>query len=355
MAGEAWAPAVGTPAKIAAVLRAVRAALRGGPPVAASGIDAEAMAIAVENRLAILVAHGLGAAAADLAAEPLEALERYRQLTIRLNTANLLTLRRVLPLLAGAGVPTLVFKGPVSQQSAYGGYFVKPSSDVDFLVADHDFDRARDLLDQGEHKLADECRSIWWRTFLGEQHMIADSPSRATIDLHHRVQQPGSVGPLHPERFLAERETTVVAGMQAPTLSPANAMLLSCMSLAKALAHREACGGHVADIAVRFQTSDGAASAALRETARRQGLTKTLELGLHAAEVLYGLGERALGPIFGVDDVTLAGMILTPEAEQIAWPKRRRMLWDLCDSKLRFGREAAWAGASELARVAAGT
>ena len=345
----------GADPSIEAVIGGVRAALGVGPLI--QNVSVEALAIARENRVAMLLLQGLDRTAEGLSEDVAAAFEEFRQLTISLNTKNLMTLRRVLPVLEAASIPVLLFKGPVSQQASYGSYFVKPSSDVDLLVSNADFDRARSLLDNGAHALAKECRSFWWRTFLGEQHLLSLSPAGATIDLHHRVQQPGSVSPLKPERFLGERTLVTVAGMRVPTLSPTNAMLLSCMSLTKALVHREAAGGHVADLAARWRGLDDEQYAALVASARVQGLELTLAFSLRCARLLFGVGPPTSpqeADAFGVSSLTLAQMILTPGRPNLIWPKRRRMLWDLCDVKLRFGREAAWAMTSEFARRASG-
>lgn len=312
---------------------------------------------AVENKLAVLALQGLSAEAARLPPPVRERLEAERARTIQLNTASLLAIRRIVPLLAREGVDALVFKGPVGQASAYGGYFMKPSVDVDLLVAERDFDRAREVLATDGLKLPPMCDTLWWRVFLGEQHLFADDLQRAQVDLHHKLQQPGCPSPRRLRRILEDKTTIVVAGSPVPTLSPVDAILLACMSLAKALTHHEAGGGHAADLAARLLACDGAGLEAVRSAAREQGLANTLTLGLQAARALFGVVTPAPGDPSGDrrglldrSDADLAVLLLTPSAPAAPWPRRRAILRALCDTPVSHAGEIVLAAVSELCR-----
>ena len=52
----------------------------------------------------------------------------------------------------------------------------------------------------------------------------------------------------------------------------------------------------------------------------------------------------------GISPKTLIRMILTPEDPQLAWPMRRKVLWELCSRQPgQYAKEAARAIASETA------
>lgn len=338
------------------LLRSVASAITGAahPQVALliPAASADWARLVVDNKLGVLVIKGLGREAERLPAPAREALEQARAKTIRANTASLLTLRRILPFLEQAGVQVAVFKGPVSQLGTYGGYFVKPSVDVDLLVAERDFNRARALLAQCGYELPRVCATPWWRNFLGEQPLLHTSSSLGPIDLHHKLQQPGCPSPRRLDRFLDKRRLLPVAGGVVPTVSPTHAVLVACISLAKGLVNRDPAGGHVADIAARLLVLDPAGVAALEAEARQQGLSGTLGLGLQAARALFGVtmeAPHARDPL-GVGDAELVRLVLTPHAPSALWPRRRQLLRGLCDGHADFLRELALLVVGELCR-----
>ena len=174
-----------------------------------------------------------------------------------------------------------------------------------------------------------------------------------TVDLHHRTQQPGCPAPREADAFLSSPASVMVGGMKVPTLSRSDTILLSCMSLVKALVHKEPAGGHVCDIAAGLAGHSPEEVAQLAREADRQGLRNTLGLGLRSARLLLGLDTRmeAGGAYRGQEDVAdadLLGMILRPWSSGIRWHRRSRMLWDLCDNELAYLKEICWKIAAEL-------
>jgi hypothetical protein len=343
------------------LLRAVRASILGEAdehPLEVSPADADwdrLLELANRNKLAVLLLRGLKRGALSAPQRFLAALQDRQDATVRLNTRHLVTLRHLVPILEGNRVETIVIKGPCAQKLLHGDFFAKPSSDVDLLVSRLDFDRASAVIANSGFAVAEECFSLWWKVFLGEQHFLTSDRSRTAVDLHHRTQQPGCPAPWEPELFLVERLTVAVGACKVPTLSRSYAMLLSCMSLAKALVHREPAGGHVCDIAagVRGYTPDQFVQ--LLEVADRQGLRNTLTLGLRSACLLFGVDARLQGSVrtvlANVRDADLLAMILRPWAGGIAWPRRSQLLKELCDSRAAYLKEACWKAAEEACRM----
>ena len=230
------------------LLRSVRAALWSQPDDGLGRLVEEPVdwpvfhAAAVANKLGVLVIRGLALSSAELAGPQAGVLEGFRKRTLQVNGINLITVREVVPALSTAGVETLLIKGPVHQKELYGNYFIRPSGDVDLLVRRDQFDEAARLLEVSGYFRPAEGASLWWKLFLGEQPFLSTEGRRSTIDLHHRTQQPGCPAPRLGDVFFQRGEAKAVGGAKVAVMAKADAALLACMSLAKALSHREAAG-----------------------------------------------------------------------------------------------------------------
>lgn len=282
---------------------------------------------------------------------------RFRDVTTRFNSANLMTMRRVLPRLDAAGVQTLVFKGPVIQWMAHADLFLRPSSDVDLLVGYDDLRRAHDVLTDLGYELSAVCRSLWWKIGLGEQHFAGPDRSAVTVDLHHRVQQPGCPLPRRMDRLFDHGTTVTIGGQAIQTLSPVHSALLAAMSFVKALHHREPAARYLIDLVALVRHPAHMSWSDLVQEARCQGLANTLALAVRAVTVLIGpdvLPGTAGGPVLGtVSDDTLLRMTLTPDDPTIAWPRRRHLLFALQDRKSGYPVGlAAMVGSDLLRRMA---
>lgn len=283
----------------------------------------------------------------------------WQNMTTRWGGANLLTMRKILPQLEAAGIPVIVFKGAVLQQMAYGSMFHRPSSDLDLLVDLADFDRAGQLLAGVEYKLSPVCRSLWWKLGLGEQHFDSVDLAAVTLDLHHRVQQPGCPLPQHPARFFDQRHDVILAGQPVPTLSLVHSALLAAMSCAKALHHREPALRYILDLVALVHGPSRVPWRDIMLEAELQGLANTLRLATRGAKLILGpavLPDAEHAAILTrVSDATLGEMIICPDDPSIVWPKRRDLLFNLVDRKSQFIADLAAMVGSDLLRRAAGT
>lgn len=284
-------------------------------------------------------------------------IDDYRRRTIRLNSATLGALLEVAEVLDEAGIPFAVVKGPLQQNVIYGSYFIKPSGDVDLLVAPQRFAEASAALGAIGFAVERRSRSLWWRIFLGEQHLVRARQPVATVDLHHRLGQPGSPGPRDTAAFLRNRVTTEFSGRPIPVLSAPYAALLVAVSIAKALFHREASGGYVCDLWRTLALMSAADQDNLSVMAQGQGLGPTLLLAVRAANVLIGgsmatpLSANAARFLPSISDDDLIRHVVEPWDPALEWPKRRQVLWELCGRRMAgYAREVSWATSSEIGR-----
>jgi hypothetical protein len=273
--------------------------------------------------------------------------------TMATNSALLRELCGLVPRLQAAELKFLVIKGPVQQRLIHGTFFQRPAADLDILVKAEDFPRAKLLLADLGYDLA--TPSVWWRSVLGEEHFRKRAVPYLAVDLHHRVHQPGAPAPYDAARLFSNTETVVFDGTQIPTLTALDAMLLCTISIAKALYNREPCAAYLCDLYVWLMAGAPRAVGSFLSTARSAGLGGHAVLALGLMNALFDRysttetgRERALPNIAQQE---LLRMILVPRDPATRWPRRRDMLWELCERQpARYGREFARVLGSELTR-----
>ncbi|RVD55181.1 hypothetical protein EN828_14940 [Mesorhizobium sp. M2D.F.Ca.ET.185.01.1.1] len=284
-------------------------------------------------------------------------LDGYRRRTMAMNVACLGDSIAIDRVLRERRVDFVFLKGPLQQHLLYGDHFMKPSGDVDILVSPASFAAAREALRMIGYEIAGKSRSVWWVRFLGEQHMVREDGARSsTVDLHHRLQQPGSPSPRDTDGFLRRKREVEVAGAAMPITSAADTLLLSSISVAKAFFNREPCAGYVCDVRASASRLSEAEEQMVLDHAAGQGLTDTLLLGLRAADVLLGaagtlLSRRAARILARIDNADLFHMVVAPWLASLRWPQRRHVLWELCGREpVRYLAEAGWAASADLSR-----
>ncbi|WP_202356526.1 nucleotidyltransferase family protein [Mesorhizobium sp. 113-3-3] len=325
--------------------------------VSAPGLSAAAVAdIARLNKVATFVLKALSRApAGERPAELFQWLDTYRRRTVSMNAACLMDSMAIHQALRDRQIDFVFLKGPFQQHLLYDDHFMKPSGDVDILVSPAGFSRARDALRSIGYEVSGKSRSVWWVRFLGEQHMIrGNGPS--TVDLHYRLQQPGSPSPRDADGFLRRKRLVEITGTEVPFTSAADTLMLSCISVAKALFNREPCAGYVCDIRASANRLDEADQQHVLDAAVDQGLDDTLLLGLRAADVLLGatgtlLSERAKPILSRIGNEDLLNMVIAPWLSSLRWPQRRTVLWELCGrAPVRYLAEAGWAASADISR-----
>ncbi|MDG4890216.1 nucleotidyltransferase family protein [Mesorhizobium sp. WSM4887] len=334
-----------------------RAVDHGGMPAPAICV-ADVTDIARLNKVAVFLLKALSHGATGATPPELLAwLDGYRRRTMSMNAASIGDSIAIHQVLQDRQIDFVFLKGPLQQQLLYGDHFMKPSGDVDILVCPSGFAAAREALRSAGYEVAGKSRSVWWVRFLGEQHMVRDDGVRAaTVDLHYRLQQPGSPSPRDIDGFLRRKREVKVAGASMPLISASDTLLLSCISVAKAFFNREPCAGYVCDVRAAAGRLNEAEQQKLLDHAAEQGLADTLLLALRAADVLLGgtgtlLSDRATRMLARIDNADLFHMVIAPWLSSLRWPQRRTVLWELCGREpVRYLAEAGWAASADLSR-----
>ncbi|QKC80448.1 nucleotidyltransferase family protein [Mesorhizobium sp. NZP2077] len=310
------------------------------------------------NKVANFVLKALSRAPAnERPVELFQWLDTYRRRTVSMNAACLMDSMEIHQALRDRQFDFVFLKGPFQQHLLYDDHFMKPSGDVDILVSSAGFSKARDALRSIGYEVAGKSRSVWWVRFLGEQHMIrGNGPKSSTVDLHYRLQQPGSPSPRDADGFLRRKRLVEITGTEVPFTSVADTLMLSCISVAKALFNREPCAGYVCDIRASANRLDETDQQRVLDAAVSQGLDDTLLLGLRAADVLLGgtgtlLSERAKPILSRIGNEDLLNMVIAPWLSSLRWPQRRTVLWELCGrAPVRYLAEAGWAASADISR-----
>lgn len=341
-------------ALVSSAVRLELGALAQRPQQPSAAVIREAVRIAESNKLLGELATALVAWGIEPPIDVMARVAQYRAKSRRSAEMARVSLGRICDAFTSSGVNWVAYKGQVLQSQLGRELAHRPSSDVDVLVAKADFDRAIAALIAAGHTLPMQFATPWWRDWLGEHPLISPDRSGLTIDLHHKVQQPGCPQPRRMEQWLIGPDSVIFGDLPVPTLGRLNAALLGAINVVKAFAHREAGGGHGLDFIRMLTRADDDFRAALSEEAARQGLTRTLELATLAVERWVEVGVGA-GTVRTAGSPDWEAVILTPDSPDHARPRGRTLLWALTDGRSavrvgRFLREGAFVMMADNAR-----
>lgn len=320
-------------------------------PEDAEQID-QALRYARRNKLDVLFRRALSAERTGISKKPEISTENQ---DITRSTAYILHLiHSVSEALDAAGIRHVFFKGPLQQKILYGDFFAKPCGDADVLVSREDFAEASSVLVESGFTLPDECGSIWWRTFLGEQHLFRPKFGFVSVDLHHRIQQPGCPAPRKLQSFLDNPHLLHLGTNNVPTANLPHIALIAAMNLVKAIYHREAAGSYAMDIVTALRRMTQEELDHTHQEAEAQGLRQTMAFASRASAVTFAVADRFTNGAMElpVPENRLRELLIYPEDRAIVFPKRRKMLNYLCDRTLPdLPVEALRWGLSEGART----
>jgi len=255
--------------------------------------------------------------------------QRQRELAraTLLNLRVLATTRRVGDALGARRIEALVIKGPLLQEQLFGSAFTRATTDVDLWIRPDDRQAAEAALDAAGFTVHPECRSLWWRLFLGEAHFLPQDSGLSEVDLHHQLHQAGVPRPARPELFFQAARPCAQLGGGIRLPSPPHAFLISSLALAKGLLAGEPVGHYAAEVAAACRGGGPAFRQQVWAVAREQGMTQMVGIALMLTEQTFALD---LG--MGQD----SRIVLAPPAarEQLLAPgahswSRSRTIWSI--------------------------
>ncbi len=255
------------------------------------GIDWARFHAAAEYHAVLALAHRALRDGA-IHAVPAEALARlWQQVLVNTKRNGLLTRRlgELVTALAGEGVRSLPYKGPLLALTAYGNVARRQFTDLDILVSPADVTRCRDVLTRRGYTARSPEEALN-SGYLDRQRelQLADEAAGVLVELHWRVAPHWQL----PRGFAVEfeplwqrAETITVSGTEMRSLAPDDLLLILCVH---ATSHQWFRLQLVADVAWLLHSRRDIDTERLRHTATRLGAGRMLSLGLALARDVLG-------------------------------------------------------------------
>jgi hypothetical protein len=230
-------------------------------------------------------------------------------------------LTRILQQFERMQLRVLPYKGPVLAQSAYGDPGLRSFSDLDFLIAPADFERAKQALAEIGYRPSADLTAPVERFFLrtGYERSFDSAAGKYLVELQWALLPHFYGVDVHVEDLLVRAGKAVVGGREVPCLSPEDSVLALCLHAAKHLWARLI---WLADIA---------------ETMRSQSRAQAIDYPLVFARA-RGLGiARILGVSFWLVKNVLHADLPAPVEEMIEADSRVPALGSMFAERLARG------------------
>jgi hypothetical protein len=186
-------------------------------------------------------------------------------------------LLKLLNLFESHSIPAISFKGPALAVSAYGNLSLRQISDLDILVRERDYHKAKKLLlDQGHRMLHDsehEARCL--------QAQLWHEEIKVSVDLHYGIQ-PKHLQ-LNSEIFLENLQSLSCVGTRIQTFSPETHLLILCLEGEKEGWNQLS---RLCDVAALISSHPQMNWESLTEQARKLKVERILDFGLVLANTL---------------------------------------------------------------------
>jgi hypothetical protein len=129
------------------------------------------------------------------------------------------------------------YKGPVLTQALYRDLGLRSFSDLDFLIAPADFERAKQALAEIGYRPSSELTPAverWWLR-VGYERSFDSAAGKHLVELQWALLSYFYGVDLGVEDLLARAGRTIVGGCEMPCLSPEDSVLVLCLHAAKHL------------------------------------------------------------------------------------------------------------------------
>jgi hypothetical protein len=195
---------------------------------------------------------------------------------------------KLLDLFESKGIPALSFKGPLLAEFAYGNVALRQFSDLDILVQNRHFGRARESLLSRGYRFGVPLNwlQIHFPTFLGRKdNILVKQESRIIVELHRQLSGNHFRFPLDLKELLPRLQTTYIGGRRVRCLPPEEMLSYLCLHGSRHSWERLL---WICDVAELIRSHSQMNWKAIIEQARKLGGQRTLALGLMLARDLLG-------------------------------------------------------------------
>ena len=194
----------------------------------------------------------------------------------RLLTKELL---KLLNLFKEHDISAIPFKGPVLAASVYSNLALRQSYDLDILVSEQDFERAKKLL---------ICQGYQPGKLYGWEQSFVGANNRVCVDLHQGIVQQHFSFRLDFERLWQRVEPVSLAGATVVNLSPEDLLVILSVQVAKDCVQKRESLKQLCDLAELIRVRQEMDWAQVMEQARNLHSERMLFLGLFLTGELKG-------------------------------------------------------------------
>ncbi len=188
-------------------------------------------------------------------------------------------LRGLLKLFKERDISAIPFKGPVLAASVYGNLGLRQSCDLDILVSERDFERAKELL---------ICQGYQPGKLYGWEQSFVGANNRVHVDLHQGIVQQHFSFRLDFERLWQRVEPVSLAGATVVNLSPEDLLVILSVQVAKDCVQKRESLKQLCDLAELIRVHQEMDWAQVMEQARTLHSERMLFLGLFLTSFLNG-------------------------------------------------------------------
>lgn len=266
------------------------------------------------------------------------------------NLANVTRSVHAWQTIESAGIKAILFKGPIRSFKVYGRWDARPSSDVDILVHPENYNSARTVLTKAGYSTVSLSDNSWWHKHLGESAFYGPGRSHPLVDLHNKVQQPGTPTPKQIRKFFECSSVINIGDRTVRTLSENHDVMLCIINFAKALRSGKPWIIYAHELMWCMKASSAADLTALADLATKNGVARLLNITITLSKQLFDLDE--INTTIGSDRHKVIASAFGTVDPQLM--RRTNLLWNWTDGSpatrsYNFLRELLTAYRSEIA------
>lgn len=253
----------------------------------------EAIHLATTSNTVFAMLDGLQKHGIQPPAQIAEKAAAERRAILASNLACIAATVRIGKILRSHGIESTAMKGVTRMHSLFGRWDMRRAGDVDVLVTRKNYHEAIEVLTSNKFIALVPAKSRWWHDFLGESPYLSPHNDGVIIDLHYKLDQPGTPADADVEALIHNSRLVNFGKSAAYVLSDKDSLMLAATSFGKAIRSKEPWLRHAHEIAIarsgaRSEADNGAASEQLYDRyAASKGISRLWRHAKEASDMLF--------------------------------------------------------------------
>ncbi len=296
-------------------------------------------ALAQSTKTFLITAEGLAKNSSDIPSPYDQQVAAEKAKCFHLNMTNVASAVRICTILRTHGIDVACIKGVPRGFEIYDRWDVRRTGDIDLLVHPKDYREAAEVITKNGYYTPVPVDSVWWHTYLGESPYLPSSTTGPIVDLHWKLDQPGTPAMPDISGVLRRTQSRTFGKFVIPTLSQADALMLTATSIGKAIRAQETWLVEAHEIALSVRKGGELSRENLNQYAHRQGVGRLWQFVLRQVDRLFPPDVGTQEPW---DDELACSVLGLPAPNQHSM-FRTQLLWLWSDGTalrpLRFAQE----------------